>query len=92
VRSNFAVARIVLAGLGGRKVHSGFVKIPLTLTDPHGLAVLAVIVTSTPGTVWVDHDAATSTLTVHVLDLVDESAWVAWIKDTYERLLLEIFE
>ena len=37
----------------GREVHSGFVKIPLALKDPHGLAVLAGIVTSTPGTVWV---------------------------------------
>jgi multicomponent K+:H+ antiporter subunit E len=92
VRSNFRVARIVLGSLRGRGVHSGFVKIPLTLKDPHGLAVLAGIVTSTPGTVWVDHDVATSTLTLHVLDLVDESAWVAWIKEPYERLLREIFE
>ena len=59
VRSNFAVARIVLGGARG--VRSGFVKIPLELTDPHGLAVLAGIVTATPGTVWVDHDLATST-------------------------------
>jgi multicomponent K+:H+ antiporter subunit E len=92
VRSNFNVARVVLGSLFGRDVRPGFVKIPLTLKDPHGLAVLAGIVTSTPGTVWVDHDVATSTLTLHVLDLVDESTWIAWIKDPYERLLLEIFE
>jgi multicomponent K+:H+ antiporter subunit E len=92
VRSNFAVARIVLGSLRGRNVHSGFVKIPLELEDPHGLAVLAGIVTSTPGTVWVDHDVATSTLTLHVLDLVDDSTWIRWIKDRYERRLREIFE
>ena len=34
-------------------VRSGFLQIPLDLRDPHGLAALAVIVTSTPGTVWV---------------------------------------
>ena len=89
VRSNVGVARIVL---GGREVHSGFVKIPLDLTDPHGLAVLAGIVTATPGTVWVDHDAATSTLTLHVLDLKSETEWIDWIKGRYERLLMGIFE
>jgi len=89
VRSNIAVARIVL---GGREVHSGFVNIPLDLTDPHGLAVLAGIVTATPGTVWVDHNAATSTLTLHVLDLKSETEWIDWIKQRYERLLMGIFE
>lgn len=89
VRSNVSVARIVL---GAREVHSGFVKIPLDLTDPHGLAVLAGIVTATPGTVWVDHDAATSTLTLHVLDLKSEIEWIDWIKGRYERLLMGIFE
>ena len=92
VRSNIGVARIVLGSSGGREVHSGFVKIPLDLTDPHGLAVLAGIVTATPGTVWVDHDAATSTLTLHVLDLKSETEWINWIKDRYEKLLMEIFE
>jgi len=89
VRSNIGVARIVL---GGREVHSGFVNIPLDLTDPHGLAVLAGIVTATPGTVWVDHNAATSTLTLHVLDLKSETEWIDWIKQRYERLLMGIFE
>src|SRR5262245_48475998 len=54
VRSNLSVARIVL---GLREARPGFVKIPLALTDSHGLAGLATIVTATPGTVWVDHDA-----------------------------------
>jgi multicomponent K+:H+ antiporter subunit E len=92
VRSNFGVARIVLGLVRGREVRSGFLKVPLTLTDPHGLAVLAGIVTATPGTVWVDHDVETSTLTLHVLDLRDEDVWIAWVKDPYERLLREIFE
>ena len=91
VRSNFNVARIVL-GLRRKDLQSGFVKIPLALKDPHGLAVLAGIVTSTPGTVWVSHDFETSVLTLHVLDLGDEGAWIAWVKEPYERLLQEIFE
>lgn len=92
VRSNIGVARIVLGPAAGRQVHSGFVKIPLDLTDPHGLAVLAGIVTATPGTVWVDHDGETSTLTLHVLDLKNETEWIDWIKGRYERLLMGIFE
>jgi multicomponent K+:H+ antiporter subunit E len=92
LRSNFGVALIVLGLVRGRQVHAGFVKVPLTLKDPHGLAVLAGIITSTPGTVWVEHDVETGTLTLHVLDLRDENAWIAWVQEPYERLLREIFE
>ena len=90
VRSNIAVGRIIL-GLERRQWSSGFVEIPLDLRDPYGLAVLACIITSTPGTVWVDFNEETGTLTIHVLDLVDKSEWVHTIKDRYERRLLEIF-
>ena len=90
VRSNVAVARIIL-GLEPRRWTSGFVDIPLQLRDPYALAALACIITSTPGTLWVDFDEASGTLTIHVLDLVDETEWVRTIKGRYERLLLEIF-
>jgi multicomponent K+:H+ antiporter subunit E len=90
VRSNVAVARIIL-GLAPRRWTSGFVDIPLQLRDPYGLAALACIITSTPGTLWVDFNEASGTLTIHVLDLVDENEWVRTIKGRYERLLLEIF-
>jgi multicomponent K+:H+ antiporter subunit E len=91
VRSNIAVGRIVL-GLGQRKRTSGFVNIPLDLRDSYGLATLACIITSTPGTLWVSFDAANGLLMIHVLDLIDESEWVRTIKGRYERLLREIFE
>ena len=90
VRSNIAVARIIL-GFERRAWRSGFVEIPLDLRDPYGLAILACIITSTPGTLWVEFDAATGTLTIHVLDLVDKAEWVRTIKGRYERALLEIF-
>jgi len=92
VRSNIAVARIILGLVRDREVRSGFLDIPLELRDPHGLAVLAAIVTSTPGTVWVDLALDGSTLTLHVLDLQDEAAWIRTIKQRYERALMEIFE
>lgn len=89
-RSNIAVGRIIV-GLHRGKWSSGFVEIPLELRDPYGLAILAIIITSTPGTLWVDFRAENGTLTIHVLDLVDKAEWVRTIKGRYERLLLEIF-
>ena len=88
VRSNLAVARIVLFP---RQRVSGFVRLPLELTNIHGLALLACILTATPGTAWVQLDRTTGILLVHVLDLVDETAWIELIKRRYEALLLEIF-
>ena len=92
VRSNIAVGRIVLGLVHRRSIHSGFLDIPLELRDPHGLAVLATIITSTPGTVWVGHDSERRTLTLHILDLEDEAAWIRLIKDRYERPLIRIFQ
>ena len=92
VKSNTAVARVVLGLTGGRPVTPGFMGVPLDMRDPHGLAMLAVILTSTPGTVWVEYDEATRHLTLHVLDLQDEARWIETIKQRYERPLMEIFE
>jgi len=91
VRSNIAVARIVMHA-GTRRQVSGFLDIPLELRHPGGLAVLACIITSTPGTAWAGYDSARGILTMHILDLVDEKTWIRTIKDRYERRLLEIFE
>ena len=88
VRSNLAVARIILFP---RARKSGFVRLPLELSNVHGLAVLACIITATPGTIWVRLDRASGTLIVHVLDLTDEETWIDLIKTRYEAPLLEIF-
>ena len=92
VRSNIGVARIILGMTARHQVHSGFLDIPLDLRDPHALAILAAIVTSTPGTAWAGLSADGSTLTLHVLDLQDEAYWIRTIKDRYERPLLRVFE
>jgi multicomponent K+:H+ antiporter subunit E len=91
LRSNYNVARVVL-GLTGRELKSGFVDIPLELRDPHALATLAAIVTSTPGTAWANLSEDGATLTLHVLDLDDEDACRNVVKQRYETLLMEIFE
>lgn len=88
-RSNIAVARIILSRVPKPRA-SGFVDIPLELRNPYGLAMLAGIITSTPGTLWVGFDEASGMLTIHVFDLVDEAEWVRTIKGRYERLLLEM--
>jgi len=88
VRSNIAVTQILLSG---RPRTSGFVIIPLKVRHPSALAILSIIITSTPGTAWLDYTAR-GDLTIHVFDLVDEQEWIELIGDRYERLLLEMFE
>ena len=92
VRSNNAVARIILQPRAPGARRSGFVFIPLDMRNSYGLSALACILTATPGTVWVDYDARGGTMLLHVLDLVDEETWVRTIKDRWERPLMEIFE
>lgn len=91
LRSNIAVARIVWLGRKA-KATQGFLKIPLRIRDPHGLAALACIVTYTPGTVWSDYSENDDLLVLHVLDLKDEQQWLHTIQERYERPLMEIFE
>lgn len=88
-RSNIAVARLILLQDHPGRV-SGFVVVPLELKNPAGLAILACIVSSTPGTTWVEYDSESKKLLLHVLDLGDEAHWIELIKNRYERLLLEI--
>ena len=66
VRSNIAVAWLILREGNNRRV-SGFMTIPLELRSPMGLAVLALILTATPGTAWLDYNSARGTLLLHVL-------------------------
>ena len=92
VNNNLSVARIVLGLKPVRDIRSGFLRIPLDLRDPHGLAALAAIVTATPGTVWAGLSTEGDTLTLHVLDLTDEAELTQLIKHRYEQPLMRIFE
>ncbi len=89
--SNLKVARIVLAGREG-SIPTGFVNIPLELRDRYGLAVLAAIITATPGTFWAAYNRRTNVLTIHVFELLDEETSRQTIKNRYESPLREIFE
>ncbi|HET9818698.1 MAG TPA: Na+/H+ antiporter subunit E [Rhodanobacteraceae bacterium] len=89
IRSNIAVAKIILSPRP--RITAGFISIPLEATSPYALALLACIITATPGTIWVSHDSRRQVLLIHVLDVVDESTWIARIKQRYEQPLLRIF-
>ena len=90
IRSNLQVAALVLHPK--RRGRAAFLDIPLDLRDPGGLAVLACIITATPGTSWAGYDSTSGMLTMHILNLVDADTSIREIKNRYERLLLEIFE
>ncbi len=89
--SNIAVLRLLLRP-GTRRHAADFVKIPLQLRDPNGLAVLAMIVCITPGTAWAELARDRSMLMLHVLEVDDAEAIVQHIQTRYERPLMEIFE
>lgn len=87
--SNIEVALRIL----GResRIHPGFIWVPLDLTNPHGIAALAGIITMTPGTLSSGLSADGRSLLVHCFHLDDAAATVATIKQRYETPLREIF-
>lgn len=90
IRSNFAVAKIIL--LRPPERNSGFIELSTALRSPDALAMLSIIITATPGSLWVQHDAHRHIILIDVLDLVDEQEWARLIQERYEKLLIEIFE
>lgn len=91
VRSSFNVGRIILLRDPGQ-VNSQFIRVPLTLRSPHGLALLSCLINATPGTVWVDLLPERHELLLHVLDLHDEAWWIETLKTHYEQPIIEVFE
>jgi len=90
VRSNWRVAKLTLRDKPNRT--PGFVRVELGVRSQYGLAVLACIITATPGTSWVAYDPKSNILIMHVLDLSDDDDWREIIKGRYEGRLMEIFE
>jgi multicomponent K+:H+ antiporter subunit E len=90
VTSNLEVAQLILGDES--KIRPGFIWLPLTITDPHGMVTLAGIITMTPGTLSVDFSSNRRHLLIHAFNLEDEAALIETIKTRYERPLLEIFQ
>jgi multicomponent K+:H+ antiporter subunit E len=89
VVSNLTVARLVLNPAS--RPQPAWVPVPLALTDPTAITLLATIITTTPGTVSCVVDEERGEILVHALDCADPAALVADIQQRYEAPLLEIF-
>ena len=90
VVSNITVARLVLGPMS--QPHPVWFKVPLELTHPTAISLLANIITTTPGTVSCTIDEPGRYILVHALDCSDPAQMAADIKARYERPLLAIFE
>lgn len=75
-----------------RRADSRFVRVPLELRDPLGLAALSMVTTVVPGTVWSELALDRSALLLHVWQVGEESLFVERFKARYEKPLQEIFE
>ncbi|MEP9350460.1 Na+/H+ antiporter subunit E [Xanthobacter sp. KR7-225] len=91
VVSNIEVARLILFRRGD-SLRTHYVAVPLDLSTPEAIAMLAGTITMTPGTVSADLSADGKALLVHCLETADPQATVAAIKARYERRLKRIFE
>ncbi len=92
VRSNLAVARAIVTGPRRHPRRAAFVPVHLTLTSEAALALLAAIVTATPGTAWVEYDPRSGVMLLHVFDLHDGEDWQRIIDTRYQSILTRIFE
>jgi len=90
VVANIEVARIILFK-ANKDIHPAWVTIPLKLTSPEAITVLAGTITLTPGTVTAMISADGSSLLVHCLHTDNPDAVVAEIKNRYERRLSKAF-
>ena len=89
--ANFQVARIILF-MPRDRIRSNWVTIPLDLTSPEAISLLAGTITMTPGTVTSDISACGRALLVHSLHAPDPGAVRDEIKSRYEARLKRIFE
>ena len=69
-----------------------WVTVPLDLTAPEAITVLAGTITLTPGTVSSDISSEGHAILVHCLNAPDPDAVRDEIKSRYESRLMEIFE
>jgi multicomponent K+:H+ antiporter subunit E len=88
VVANLRVARLVL----GRndRLRPAFLEVPVDIEDAFGVAILASMMTLTPGTITAYFREKRRVLVVHALDVDDEAAAIAQIKRRYEQPLREV--
>lgn len=69
-----------------------FVTVPLALTRPQAITLLAATITLTPGTLTADLAADGRSLLIHCLDAPDPAAVRDQIKSRYETRIMEFME
>lgn len=88
--SNYKVTRAIL--FSGRERQPGHVLVPLSVRSPWSLAMLACILTATPGTAWISYNPGDGVLLMHVLDMKDADELAGSITRRYEQWLQQVFE
>ncbi len=90
VVANFHVAAIILFK-SNQNIRSQWVCVPLDITSPEAITVLAGTITMTPGTVSSMLSADSKSILVHCLHCDDPDEVRDEIKARYERRLKEVF-
>lgn len=88
--ANFQVAWLILFRRN-RDLRARWLVVPVDLTTPEAITLLAGTISLTPGTVSSDVSADGRFLLVHALDVDDAEAEIARIKTRYEARLQRVF-
>ena len=75
----------------GLRTSPGLLRMPFGNLSPTGAALLASLVTLTPGTTAIDVDMENRRLLLHLLDCRDPARTVAGIRSAFERYLEVLF-
>lgn len=90
ILANIQVAVIVLFKPADQ-IRSAWITVPLDLTSPEAITLLAGTITMTPGTITADFSADGRALLIHALHAPDPDAVRDDIKQRYEARLKRIF-
>lgn len=91
ILANIQVARIILF-MPAHQIKSAWITVPVDLTSPEAITLLAGTITMTPGTLTADMTRDGRALLIHALHAPDPAAVRDEIKSRYEARLKRIFE
>jgi len=90
--SAIKVALLVIRPDMHAQLSPGLIKFPLRAQSDAEIAVLANLITLTPGTLSVDVSDDRKTLYIHALTIGDREALIADIAQGFERKVMEVFK